>query len=465
LLCIARPGQRKRPPDDFEIKKNERAKIEMNIRTRREFIRDLGVSAAAAPFLFGLPGLAAAKPPTDKQRLIFMFSPNGTIPWEFWPDEQGEDFKFKRILAPLEPFKKKMLVLNGVSNRVRGDGDSHMRGMSCLLTGKELLPGNIQGGSHTPAGWAGGISIDQELKNFFQKQEATSTRFGSLEFGVGRIDRADPWTRMSYAGANKPIAPVNDPYHMFEKLYGSVEDRENLTAIMDGLRSELKKAANKLSPEDRRLLEEHAQFVSEMERDLKKASEQKLGVAPPTLKRGVSNENDNLPTLSKMQIDLLVNSFANDMARVATLQFTKSVGQAKMSWLGVKDTHHTLSHHKDDQKDSQESLVKINIWFAEQVKYLAERLEQTPEPGGSGSMLDHTTIVWTNELGKGNSHTLDNIPFVLLGNGCKFKMGRSMKYNKLAHNRLLMALAHSVGHRVETFGNPQLSAGGALDMG
>ena len=363
----------------------------MNIRTRREFIRDL------------------------------------------WPDEQGEDFKFKRILAPLEPFKKKMLVLNGVSNRVRGDGDSHMRGMSCLLTGKELLPGNIQGGSHTPAGWAGGISIDQELK--------------------------------SYAGANKPIAPVNDPYHMFEKLYGSVEDRENLTAIMDGLRSELKKAANKLSPEDRRLLEEHAQFVSEMERDLKKASEQKLGVAPPTLKRGVSNENDNLPTLSKMQIDLLVNSFANDMARVATLQFTKSVGQAKMSWLGVKDTHHTLSHHKDDQKDSQESLVKINIWFAEQVKYLAERLEQTPEPGGSGSMLDHTTIVWTNELGKGNSHTLDNIPFVLLGNGCKFQMGRSMKYNKLAHNRLLMALAHSVGHRVETFGNPQLSAGGALDLG
>jgi len=30
-------------------------------------------------------------------------------------------------------------------------------------------------------------------------------------------------------------------------------------------------------------------------------------------------------------------------------------------------------------------------------------------------MLDHTTIVWTNELGEGNSHTLNNIPFVLVG--------------------------------------------------
>ena len=46
---------------------------------------------------------------------------------------------------------------------------------------------------------------------------------------------------------------------------------------------------------------------------------------------------------------------------------------------------------------------------------LAKRLAETPEPGGNGSLLDNTLIIWTNELGKGNSHTLDNIPFVLLG--------------------------------------------------
>ena len=43
-------------------------------------------------------------------------------------------------------------MLNGICNKVRGDGDNHMRGMSCLLTGSELLPGNIQGGSDTPGG-------------------------------------------------------------------------------------------------------------------------------------------------------------------------------------------------------------------------------------------------------------------------------------------------------------------------
>ena len=38
-------------------------------------------------------------------------------------------------------------------------------------------------------------------------------------------DRADTWTRWSYASANKPITPIDDPYQMFDKLYGR-EGRE-----------------------------------------------------------------------------------------------------------------------------------------------------------------------------------------------------------------------------------------------
>ena len=72
-----------------------------------------------------------------------------------------------------------------------------MRGIGCLLTGIELFPGNIQGGSDTPAGWASGISIDQEINNYLQPSDETRTRFGSLEFGVMVPDRADTWTRMS----------------------------------------------------------------------------------------------------------------------------------------------------------------------------------------------------------------------------------------------------------------------------
>src|SRR5215217_5210818 len=119
-------------------------------RSRREFIRTLGLSAAAIPFVLNLPSLAFANQSQRKKRIIFMFSPNGVVRKNFWPDQEGAQFALKECLTPLAPYQDKMLLLNGVCDQVRGAGDSHMRGMGCLLTGNELNPGNIQGGSHEP---------------------------------------------------------------------------------------------------------------------------------------------------------------------------------------------------------------------------------------------------------------------------------------------------------------------------
>src|SRR6266571_3939598 len=346
----------------------------MNAIRRRQFLKQFGISASALPFLVGLPSLGLASPARPRQRLIIMFSPNGTIPPAFWPEDTGAEFKLKEIMEPLEPFRQRMLILHGVCNKVRGDGDNHMRGMSCLLTGIELFPGNIQGGSDTPAGWASGISIDQEIRNFFQSKEETRTRFGSLEFGVGVTDRADPWTRMSYAGPNKPVAPISDPYQMYQKLYGQLKDKESLQSVLDDVRDDLKKVRKLISAEDRRLLEDHETLVRQMEKEISEADRQKLHVGPPSLEEGVTDQNDNVPRLSRMQIDLLVNSFVNDMARVATLQYTKSVGMAHMNWIGIKDGHHSLSHEPDKDEASQAKLVKINKWFCGELTYLAEKL-------------------------------------------------------------------------------------------
>ena len=437
----------------------------MSIHTsRREFIKTLGLSAASLPFVMNLPSLSLAASPKRKQRLIVMFSPDGTIPPDFWPDEEGENFTLKRILKPLEPYQDRLLTLHGVCDKLKGDGDRHMRGMGCLLTGIELFPGNIQGGSDTPAGWASGISIDQEIKNFLQSKDETRTRFGSLEFGVLVPDRADTWTRMSYSGANKPIAPIDNPYQMFAKLYGQMKDQESLRSILDEVQDDLKKLSAAVSAEDRKLLDEQATFVREMERELQAQKEQKsVGHAVPQLEPGIVEENNNIPALTKMQLELLVNSFTNDFARVATFQFTNSVGQPRMRWLGIEEGQHELSHKPDSDKESQEKLVKINTWYAEQLAQLVKRLDETPEPGGEGSLLDNTLIVWGNELGKGNNHTLDNIPFVMVGGGLDFNMGRSLKYEKVPHNRLLMSLAHGFGHHVESFGKPELCTAGPLD--
>jgi hypothetical protein len=428
--------------------------------TRREFLRQMGLSAAALPFVCNLPSLGFANSTSRKQRIVLMFSPNGVIQPNFWPDEEGAEFTLKESLKPLEPFKDRTLILHGVNDKVRGDGDQHMRGIGCLLTGIELFPGNIQGGGDTPAGWSSGLSIDQEIRNFLQSQPETRTRFGSLEFGVIVPDRADTWTRWVYSGPNKPVTPIDDPYQMFAKLYGDTKDRDDLASVLDDVQSDLQRLSGSLNAADRQLLDEQTTFVRELEQELRASVD--VGHAIPQLDPGVKDEEPNMPQLTKLQIELLVNSFAADFTRVATFQFAHSVADTVFSWLGIERRHHDMSHEPDEKADIQEQLTKINTWYCEQLAYLAKRLAETPEPGGDGSLLDNTLLVWTNELGKGNNHTHENIPFVLVGGGLGFQMGRSLKYGGVPHNRLLMALAHGFGHHVPSFGNPAHCSDGVL---
>ena len=433
---------------------------------RREFLKSTALSAGALPFL-GSSLLAddGSNRNADRPlRIVFMFTPNGMVRNGFWPDKEGQDFEIKEVLKPLEKYREQMLIVKGICNFVRGDGDNHMRGMSSFLTAIELFPGNVQGGSHTPAGWAKGISIDQEIKNHLQSQAETKTRFGSLEFGVCVRNDANPWTRWVYSASNQPVAPISDPYLMFEKMYGRVKEQDNIDKVLSLVDKEIEKVRSGIHPDDAALLQTHEKFVEQMKTGF--ATKQKeLKVPAPVLPPGVPNTRDRMPELAKMQMDLLVNGFANDLNRVATLQFTESVGQPVMKWLDIKEGHHALSHDPDLNKESQAKLVKINHWYCQQLAYLVEQLEKTKQPGSDSSLLDDTLIVWANELGHGNSHTLNDIPILMVGGkNFGFKMGRYLKLNRTAHNRLWLTLAHRFGHKIEKFGNPRLCKQGPLDL-
>ncbi len=430
--------------------------------SRRKLLCRLGVGSAVMPFLANLPSLAMAGSTGARKRLVIVFSPDGVVRDQFWPKEAGAFKDLPPVLKPLEPFKDRLLTLKGVHDKVQGDGDSHMRGMGCLLTGIELLPGNIQGGGATPAGWASGRSIDQEIKQFLQSQPATATRFGSLEFGVLVPDRADTWTRMIYAGPNKPVTPIDDPYQMFSKLYGQVKDRQSMRSVLDELHEDLAKVSAALPAEDRGILEDHTTLVREFERELS-TQHAEVAHAEPVLEQGLIEQNDQMPKISRMQIELVVASLAANFTQVASLQYTNSVGQPHMKWLGIDEGQHSLSHESNTNADAQEKLTKIGAWYAGEVAHLATRLAQTPEPGGDGSLLDHTTILWTNELGEGNSHSLDDIPWVLVGNGLGFTMGRAIQCGGLPHNRLHLSIAHAMGlTELKRFGNPDYCGDGPL---
>jgi hypothetical protein len=70
---------------------------------------------------------------------------------------------------------------------------------------------------------------------------------------------------MVYTGPNRPVAPIDDPYQMFHKLYGQMKDRESMQSVLDEVREDLATVAKALPAEDRRILDEHTELVRSFE--------------------------------------------------------------------------------------------------------------------------------------------------------------------------------------------------------
>jgi Protein of unknown function (DUF1552) len=420
----------------------------------------LGAGAALAGTAF-LPRSvwAATAPP---KRLVVVFSANGTIFDSWLPQGTETSFTLSPILSALAPYQKKLLVLNGINvkSAANGPGDDHMKGMGHMLTGIELLAGDTMGGAGTPAGLAGGISIDQRIAGDI----GANTRFPSLEFGV-MVQNSDVWARMIYSGANQPLPPMEDPVAAFTRIFGGSTLSAAQTAILlkrrqsvlDYVQGSLGGLATRVSADDRQRVLQHQDSVRQIEKQL---LAQTGACTPPSVTATDLTKVANYPAIGKAQMDLLVASLACDQTRIASLQWSHSVSDIPMPWLNISTGHHTLSHDADTDAASQASLVQINTWYAQQFAYLLQGLDAVIESDGS-TLLDNCAVVWINELSKGNIHSHQPLPVVIAGAcGGALRSGRFVTYSpQQPHNNLLVSLANAMGTSITTFGNPAYCTG------
>lgn len=452
-------------------------------RSRRAFLQTLGAGAVALPFLrylgadaglFG--GHAAAQPTAIPQRLLVVFSPDGTIGEEWVPDGGESNFVLRRILAPLEAHRDRLLILSGVdmSSTTAGPGDGHQKGMGHLLTGAELLPGDVMGGcdSCPPVSWANGISVDQAVADHIASQ--TTLRLRSLELGCRVSDSENVWTRMSYRGPSQPIPPINDPAAAFDTVFGDptldpAQARRRLMlqqSVLDQNVRDFQRLRTRLTGEDRVLLDRHLDMVRDIELRLSASGAVGASCARPDVS-GAPNAGDdaNMPSLIDMQTDIMTMAFACDVTRVGSIMWENSVGNIDFSFAGISARHHDLSHEGDSNTVAIEQLVQINTLYARKFAALLDRLASIPEGDGE-TMLDHTLVVWVNELGRGNSHSLTDIPFVLAGNVKNpdgtphFRTGRHVHYDgDQPHNDLWTSVCQAFGMPLTGFGDPRFSNG------
>jgi hypothetical protein len=424
--------------------------------------RLLGASAGAlASSLLPRGVLADGGTPVPK-RLIIVFSANGTIYNQWLPQGSGTAFTLSPILTPLAPYKDRLLILDGINvkSAATGPGDDHMKGMGHMLTGIELLPGNTQGGAGTPAGLAGGISIDQRIVADIGSQ----TRYPSLEFGV-MVQNSDVWSRMIYAGANQPLPPMEDPVAAFSRLFASSQMSSQAAAtllkrrqsVLDFAQASLGSLATRISSDDAVRVQQHQASVAAIEKQL---IGQSASCMPPTVQTQSLTDINNYPAIAKVQTDLLVAAMACDQTRIASLQFSHSVSDIPMPWLNISTGHHTLSHTPDTDTVSQASLVTINTWYATQFAYLLKGLDAVVESDGT-TLLDNCMVIWINELSKGNVHSHQPLPIVIAGKlGGALNTGRVLSFSpQQPHNNFLVTVANLMGTNITTFGDPAFCTG------
>jgi hypothetical protein len=409
------------------------------------------------------------------RRFIGVFSANGTIASEFFPAASSPDAplsadKLGRILAPLAAHASQLLVLKGVDmvstvtdnlGETTGTkpGGPHMKGPGAMLTGGSLGAGSFEGAGG-PAGYADRISVDQYIAS---KLGGKST-FPSLELGV-RVGGGHPLDTISYRGANQPNPPVNDPLQVYTRLFANsnlssselarlVADRKT---VLDFVSSDLQTLQTKLSAADKARLDAHLTGIRSLEQQLSNAA---MSCTPPT-KPGTfdGNEQASFEPIAKLQMDLMLLAHVCGMTNVSTFMFANADSWQYFPFADVNEEHHELSHAGDDDQASIEKLVKINAWHAKQICYLLDKLAAADEPDGS-KLLDNTLLLWGNELGAGNTHDYKNIPWLLAGGSSYFKLGRSLVYDHVPHNDLLVSICNAMGlPDVTTFGIPGCCTG------
>jgi hypothetical protein len=442
---------------------------------RRAVLRGAGGVAIGLPWLEIMgctpgPGGSATSSSAQRvssapKRFIAVYTPNGTVLDQWTPTGTETQFTLPNILAPLEPFRSKLLVLDGltlVASR-EGPGDPHQRGMA-WLTGQGLATGDQVGNDGVSrAGYANGISLDQAIA----KTVGVSTKFRSLEFGV-QLGGADVMHRMSYLGASQPVPPEEDPSAAFGRIFADVnagaDSARQVAArratVLDAVGDDYTRLMKKLGAEDRRKIEQHLASIREIESRLSQSGTVGGTCAPVPPRESYSTENfDEFPVVGKLQMDVLVMALACDMTRVASLLWSGAKNRHTFNWLNIADEHHTLSHTGSSDTASQTKLARIHRWYSEQFAYLLGRLEAIPE--GDGTLLDNTAILWGTDVALGNAHSEAPIPFLVAGGAQKaLRTGRYLKFPEgTPHSNLLVSMLNAMNVDAGTFGKPDACTG------
>ena len=449
--------------------------------SRRTVLRGAGSIAIALPWLEAMEPVRrvnAAQPEAAARRFISVFQPGGTVINRWRPTGSEASMTLSPILAPLEPVKDKLLVLDGLDMK-SAVGEQHQGGILAWLTGTTQ---SSSGGKY-----AQGPSIDQVIASRISKGQKP---IGSLQLAVRWATGKSHGLLSPINSANfednesfSPIPPRLDPQAIWTDLFGSL-DTEGGAASEEAVRIARRKSvldfvdrkyaalSQRLGMRDRQKLDEHLQKIREIEGALMPPPDMGSACVPPALidtsdynpKSGLNSGDDGsikdtstdaaIPKVGRLMLDMTVMALACDLTAVASFQWSDTEAKHTFPWLDLSEHHHFYQHDGGFRPDECE---RICTWYSEQHLYLIQALAAVDM--GENSLLDETVVFFGSELSNPPDHMKNNMPFMLAGNGGGLRTGRWVRYPNLSHNDLLVSILNLFGDARTTFGDPQYCSG------
>jgi hypothetical protein len=386
--------------------------------SRRTVLKGMGASIAL-PLLDAMNPAATAWAQTaagsTPKRFAFIGFPHGAIMDRWSPKQAGTDYEMSPILEPLTPFRKDLTIVSGLRNKPAESPEPHgyiePTWLSCVKVWE-----------HGLAGPDAGVSADQ----LAARHIGQDTRLPSLE-----LTTAGAGARLAWRTPTQSLPQEGNPRAVFQKLFGQGDtDKERAAilvetgSILDRVKEQAVRLQSSLGVRDRVVVSDYLDSVREIERRVQMASKQDnsaLGI--PDAPVGTPND---ITEHFKLMFDLMALAFQADITRVITMSMDREASMRTYTNLGIAEAFHPLSHHGNNPQ-KQDKLVQIQRYHTEVFAKFVERLSKAQE--GTGTVLDHSTILFGSNMSNSDRHNNDPLPSALLGHAHgRIKGGQHLKY-------------------------------------
>jgi hypothetical protein len=442
--------------------------------SRRAVLRGVGVTMALPLLEAMVPArrAAAAPGPGGNVRLVAIEMVHGSagstalgIKKNLWaPAAIGSDFDLSPTsLAPLEPFRDYLTIVSNTDVRnaeaftAPEIGGDHFRSSAVFLT--QVHPKQTQG-SDVHAG----TSLDQLYASKFGQD----TAIPSMQLCIENVDQAGGCSygysctytdSISWATPTRPLPMTRDPRTVFDQLFGvgataqeRAERRAEDRSILDWLGAATARLTRQLGAADRVRLSAYLEEVREIERRIQHVEAKNASGGPRELPDAPVGVPDSFSEHVKLMFDLQALAFASDITRVVAFKLGRDASNRVYPESGFKGAFHSASHH-GEREDRIVDFQKINTYHVSMVRYLLEKLKNTPD--GDGQLLDNSLIIYGSPMGDSNLHNHKRVPLFLAGGAAGGLKGglhlRAADGTPLAN--VMLSVLHTLGMDVPQFGD------------